>query len=209
MGTSKPTDPRIRITCEDCDGESSVTCSEDRDDGRGHYTVDATVDCETCDENGFINVVFDAETCSLEFYGDASFSEWGISDDDAEKTRQLSYCHEAEDTAKLEVWFAANAAHCAELAVDARKELCGKFATDVGALLEAAIDLTADAIREKLPTKRMAMVLALLKLAQRDIRADQSIEQTISSHTHLRNLSSSQSPGSTQGDGRALAISRE
>jgi hypothetical protein len=165
METNKPTDPQIKVKCELCDGGGGFS--------------DDTV-CDACDD-GFVSVVFDAGT--LCFYGDSSHSEWGQLDNAQDMAHQLECCYDAEERAKLTAWFAGNAAYCAELAVDARKELCSKFADEAEVHLHHLQSLLNDAFKARMPSKRLTQVIAHLSLAIADMRADKSIDQTINSQT--------------------------
>ena len=168
---NKPTDPQIGIKCEDCNGDGIVTSSEDRDDcdGKGHYTVDKQHRCETCDGAEFVLAKFNGEAL---IFGDYQESYWGESDSDATKSNMRAQCYAPSDRTKLEQWFANNAAYCAELAADARKELCGKAADEAEQILAQLHKLFAHMIDSRMPCRHLSTGVAAITMAIPDIRTD-------------------------------------
>lgn len=171
MEANKPTNPQIKIKCATCNGEGEISTG----DAHNPYTI-ACSDCS----DGVALATFADSTVGM--YG-ALFSEWGCEDDPIDKKNMLDACHSQMDWAKMEQWFRNNAKHCAELAADARKELCGKSADEAEQLLSQLQSLLDDCMKSQLPSKRLATTVASLSLAVLDLRADVSLPQTIKSET--------------------------
>lgn len=173
METNKPTDPEIKITCADCEGEGVVDTSTDRDDcdGRGHYTTGGDVQCETCEGTGEVFATYDAKHGTLTFNGEL-FTEWGLDDEPSDVARLLGFCIDDANRAKLQAWFTANVAQCAEVAADYRVELCGQAADEAEYLLSKLHSLFAHLIDSKMPCRHMSVGVAAITMAIPDIRAD-------------------------------------
>lgn len=175
MEANKPTNPQIKIKCDECNGTSEITS--------GREEATGTEPCGKCDD-GAIDAAWDSEGAinAIGMYG-SLFSDWGTEDDPADKVRMLDACHSQMDWAKLEQWFRDNAKHCEALKADARKELCGKSADEAEQLLAQLQSLLNDCMKSQLPSKRLAATVASLSLAVLDLRADVSLPQTIKSET--------------------------
>lgn len=175
MEANKPTNPQIKIKCDECGGTGEITS--------GREEATGTEPCSKCDD-GAIDATWDQGDAirAVGMYG-SLFSEWGVEDDPADKAKMLDACATQSDWAKLEQWFRNNAAHCAELKADARKELCGKFADEAAVHLHHLQSMLNDAFKARMPSKRLTQVIAHLSLAIMDLRADRTVDQTIESHT--------------------------
>lgn len=175
MEANKPTNPQIKIKCDECNGTGEITS--------GREEATGVEPCGKCDD-GAIDAVWDSEGAinAIGMYG-SLFSDWGCDDHPADVAKMLVACSTQEDGDKLQAWFTANAAHCAELKADARKELCGKSADEAEQLLSQLQSLLDDCMKSQLPSKRLATTVASLSLAVLDLRADVSLPQTIKSET--------------------------
>lgn len=169
----KPTNPQIKIKCDECNGTGEITS--------GREEATGTEQCGKCDD-GAIDAGYDDEGYCVGMYG-SLFSEWGCEDHPADVAKMLVACSTQEDGDKLQAWFSANAAHCAALKADARKELCGKVAEEVRGMCAQAQSILAYAMEHKLPSKRLAQAVAMLGLIALDVAADRTVDQTIESHT--------------------------
>lgn len=162
---NKPTDPQIKIKCDLCDGQGETMATAYY---AGAHREMVTL-CKECDD-GAIPVMFDAGT--LCFYGDSSHSEWGTPDNAQDMAHQLECCYDAEERAKLTAWFAGNAAHCTEIAADARKELCSKAADEAEQILAQLHKLFAHMIDSRMPCRHLSTGVAAITMAIPDIRSD-------------------------------------